>query len=181
MPRLRLPRIRLASLRDRVPSEERFVLAALVAAFVVVIGVVAGFVLIAANSGGGEKVAVPQIPTITNAGDPGPVTTIERAPERPQKPLVTTTTTTTTTTTSVQTHVQVVRPKPKPPKPVPRPPQQPKPPKPPTSTPPPDDGGVQTGVPYERCSPEGAKGVTKGHRIPLVCKDGRWHFVGIAR
>jgi hypothetical protein len=180
MPRFRLPRIDLASLRDRLRSDERLALVAQLAALVVVLGVVATFVLVAVHSGDEDSEAAkhPAIPTISDAGGPEP-TVSKPQPTHEDTTIAMPTVTTTTTATPAE----VVKPKPKP-KPRPRPTGHPTRPVPlprPTPPPPPDDGGVQTGVPYERCSPEGAKGVTKGHRIPLVCKDGRWHFVGIAR
>jgi hypothetical protein len=179
MPRFRLPRIGLANLRDRLRSDERLALVAQLAALVVVLGVVATFVLVAANSGDEDSEAAnrPAIPTISDAGGPEP--TVSKPPPTHKDTTIAMPTVTTTTATPAE----VVKPKPKP-KPRPRPTAHPTRPVPlpqPTATPPPDDGGIQTGVPWERCSPEGAQGVTKIHHLPLVCHDGRWHPAGIGR
>jgi|SRR3954452_4492 outer membrane biosynthesis protein TonB len=177
MPRLRLPRISIASLRSRVSSEERLMSLALVAGFVVVIGVIAAFVLIAsANVGEGMAVKVPPIPTITDSSQPEAPTTT-REPERPQRPLLPATGISTTQAEAVKVPPKPKpAPKPKPPKPAPGPPPKPV----PTSHPGPGPGPVEAD-PYDRCSPEGAQAVTKHRHIALVCRDGRWHFVGIAR
>lgn len=169
MPRLRLPRISVASLRERVPSEERLVLLAQIAGFVVVIGVIATFVLIAsANVGEGMAVKQPPVPTITNVGEPAPTTTTTEPAPPPVSQVAPPT---------VGSEVAVVKPAPKPkPKPAPKPPA---PPAPPTSTNPPPDPGPgkpPTADPYDHCAPEGAQAVTKHRHIPLVCHDGRWHF-----
>lgn len=177
MPRFRLPRIDLASLRDRLRSDEQLALIAQLAALVVVLGAVATFVLLAANSGGedGDAAKRPAIPTISDAGGPEPTVS------PPPPTHVDTTIAMPTVTTTTATPAEVVKPKPKP-KPRPKPPTaRPHPPTLPGPTPPPDDGGIQTGVPWERCSPEGAQGVTKNHHLPLVCHDGRWHPAGIGR
>jgi len=133
-------------------------------------------VLIAsANVGEGVAVKVPAIPTISNVVEPAPTTTTERPPP----PVIG------TARPTVGSQEAVVQPAPKPkPKPAPKPKQKPEPPKPPTNNPPPPPGpdpGQPTADPYDRCAPEGAKAFTKHRHIPLVCRDGRWHFVGIAR
>lgn len=172
MPRLRLPRISIASLRSRVPSDERLVSLALVAGFVVVIGFIATFVLIAgANVGERTAVKVPAIPAITNVDEPATTTT-----ERPPPPVIGSA----RPTVSQEAVVQPA-PKPKPkPKPTPKP-QPPAPPAPPTDNPPqppdPGPGGPPKADPWDHCAPEGAHAVTKHRHIPLVCHDGRWHFV----
>jgi outer membrane biosynthesis protein TonB len=181
MPRLRLPRINIASLRSRVSSEERLMSLALVAGFVVVIGVVAAFVLIAsANVGEGVAVKVPAIPTITDTSQPETTTT--REAERPERPLLPATGISTTQAEVVKVPPKPrPTPKPQPPKPVPAPPPQPAPTvQPPDPGPGPGPGPVEAD-PYDHCAPEGAQAVTRHRHIPLVCRDGRWHFVGIAR
>jgi hypothetical protein len=176
MPRLRLPRIGLASLRDRAPSDEheRLVLVAQIAGCLVVIGAVVTFVLIAsANAGEGMAVRQPPIPTITDSSAPATTpTTTEPAPPPVSEVAAPAT---------VGSQEAVVKPKPKPhPRPPKPAPTQPAPPAPPT-TQPPDPGPPQTADPYGHCAPEGAQAFTKHRHIPLVCHDGRWHFADFGR
>jgi hypothetical protein len=133
-------------------------------------------VIAGANVGEGMAVKVPAVPTITNVDEPAPTTTTT---ERPPPPVIG------SARPTVGSQEAVVKPAPKPkPKPKPAPkPQPPAPPAPPTGNPPPDPGpgDPPTADPFDRCFPEGSHAVTKHRHIPLICRDGRWHFEDFER
>jgi hypothetical protein len=140
----------------------RLALVAWIAGFVVVIGVVAGFVVMTATSGDDAVVAVnPAVPTITDAGGPES----EQAPV-PPPPLGTESI---TPPASSRQAVVTPRPKPKPPRPKRKPihasPRKPV-----------GRGHDRISRPWDKCSPEGAHAFTSGHIYPLVCQDGRWQI-----
>ncbi|MGH3880493.1 MAG: hypothetical protein ACRDSK_26005 [Actinophytocola sp.] len=184
MPRPTLPRLKLPSLarwRNRDPDAEHdgLLLIAEIAGVAVVTCIVAGFVLMAATSGGDATTTRPAVPTITDAGGPAPAAPdpeLALPPDLPEPPAIAPPTTTKTT--------KVVAPKPKPPKPKPAP----KPPPPDNDDDDGDDGpgngngnggddDGQTAWPWSDCSPEGSRAETPKRHLPLVCRDGHWHFV----
>jgi hypothetical protein len=158
MPRLRLPRLPFPGRRkdDRPERDEheRLVLIAEIAGFVVVTSIIATFVLMVANSSGGNAAAPnPEVPTITDAG--GPVATeVEPAPPKKVKALQ---------PPAVGEQADVVKPKPKP---------KPK----PTSPSPAPQPQVVFADHYDRCAPEGARAFTERYHAPLECRDGRWRY-----
>jgi hypothetical protein len=120
-----------------------------IAAFVVLAGLVGGFLLLAGNGDGDDDVAVtnPAIPTITDAGGSGPETS-----QQPTPPP------TTVVAPAVGTQTAVIAVKPKP-KPTPRPSRNPR-----------------FGRIGQSCPQQGAISFTKRYE-PLVCRDGRWDRV----
>jgi hypothetical protein len=175
MPRLRIPRIPML---DRYKADgtekqehERLVLVAEVAGFVVVTSVIAVFVLMVASSGGTPAAAPnPAVPTITDAGSPASEVTPQ--PPAPESPSVTKSVA--PPAVGKQEEVIKPKPKPKPAKPTSTTSQLP-PPQPPQ---PPDSGGLQFGLPFQDCAPEGAHGITPQHHYPLECRGGHWQFDG---
>jgi hypothetical protein len=161
MPRLRLPRLPFLGRRDDDRPErdehERLVLIAEVAGFVVVTSIIATFVLMVANSSGGQAAAPnPEVPTITDAGGPA-ATDVEPAPLRePAKAIQ---------PPAVGERAEAVKPKPKP-KPKPSP----------TSPSPAPRPQVVFADHYDRCAQEGARAYTERLHIPLECRGGRWHY-----
>jgi hypothetical protein len=189
MPRLTLPRLKLPSLarwRNRDPDAEHdgLLLIAEIAGLAVVTCIVAGFVLMAATSGGDAATTRPAVPTITDAGGPAPTAPdpeLALPPDLPEPPAIAPPTTTKTT--------KVVVPKP-PPKPKPAPKPKPTPPGQDDDDDGPGngngnggghdddgDGDDQTAWPWSDCSPEGSRAETPKRHLPLVCRDGHWHFV----
>lgn len=166
MPRLRLPRIALPGRRndDRPERDEheRLVLIAEVAGFVVVTSIIATFVLMVANSSGGQAATPnPAVPTITDAGAPA-VRDVEPEPAPPKAKAV--------PPPAVGKPAEVVKPKPKP-----------KPPAPPSPTPPaqqPQQPQIVFADAYDDCAPDGARAFTKRLHYPLECRDGRWRYDG---
>jgi type IV secretory pathway VirB10-like protein len=163
MARLRLPRFPLLGRRDDNPERdehEKLVLIAEVAGFVVVTSIIATFVLMVANSSGGQAATPnPEVPSITDAG--GPAADVEPAPPVAKPPKV-------IPPPAVGERAEAVKPKPKP-KPTT-----------PSSTPtsPPQQPEVVFADPYDRCAPDGARAFTPRFHYPLECRDGRWRFDG---
>lgn len=119
-----------------------------VVAVVVLAGIAAGFLLLAATGGMGEDdatVANPAVPTITNRGEP------EFAQPPPPAPSET------VAVPAAGTHTAVIIKKAKAKAPPPRPGRD-----------------VRVARPGKHCPSDGAFAFTK-RLEPLVCRDGRWH------
>lgn len=129
-------------------------LVAKVAAIVVLTGIGIGFLVAAANSGGGQDGAEVTVPAVPSVADPGE--------EQWGDPVPTTTTPTPTTTIAappVGAQTTVIAPKP-------TPTSRPAPPR------PADEGPIaQLNRP---CAPEGTYAVAGNGFEPLVCRNGRW-------
>jgi hypothetical protein len=141
-------------LRTTAPGRghDRLMLVVKVAAIVVLTAIGIGFLVAAANSGGGDddaEVTVPEVPPVPE-------------PREPVDPVPTTTAPTPTTTVAVPTvgtQTTVIAPKP-------TPTSRPAPPR------PADEGPIARL--NQPCTPEGTYAVNSNGFEPMVCRNGRW-------
>jgi hypothetical protein len=150
--------------RFRLPGEEhgRLVLIAQIAGFVVLLAGIAGFVMFAATGGNSAAPRDPAVPSITDAGEPAPVTTTEPAESLTPRPPV-----------SIEQPAAAKKLRPKP---APSTPREPAPPAKPRPAPG-QGGGIEIRDPWDRCTEEGAHAFTPRFHLPLVCQEERWRIM----